>query len=111
MAAKAGTSDNKTKIEALHDAASRFVDLMRDKADATLLPFSSQVEQPGEFTTNKRLLKDRIRSLGRPAAPPSTTRPTRAFRQSSPANRRASATLSLTDGVDEDPAAGTRRTK
>jgi VWFA-related protein len=104
MAEKAGTGDNKTKIEALHDAASRFVDLMREKAEATLLPFSSQVEQPGEFTTNKRLLKDRIHGLkpaGGTAIYDATYQGIQTVVASKPKGKRY--VVVLTDGVDEDP--------
>ena len=104
MAAKAGTSDNKTKIEALHDAASRFVDLMRDKAEATLLPFSSQVEQPGVFTTDKRSLKERIRKLqpaGGTAIYDATYQGIQTVVASKPRGKRY--VVVLTDGVDEDP--------
>jgi len=43
MRAKANDTDRSSKIQALHVAASRFVDLMRTGAKTTLLPFSSQV--------------------------------------------------------------------
>lgn len=63
MKAKASTTDALSKMEALHSAASRFVELMRPNARTTLLPFSSAVEVPGQFSTDKKALENRIRQL------------------------------------------------
>jgi VWFA-related protein len=63
MKAKASETDKASKIEALHTAASRFVELMRGNARTTLLPFSTAVERPQIFTDDKRGLKARIRRL------------------------------------------------
>lgn len=103
MTAKAG-ADNKTKMEALHDAASRFVDLMRPGAQATLLPFSSEVEVPGPFSEDKGLLKDRIRRL-RPEGGTSLFDATHAGIETVVATRPKGKryVIALTDGVDEDP--------
>ncbi len=103
MAAKAG-DDRKTKMEALHEAAGRFVDLMRDGAKSTLLPFSSQVERPGEFTSDKRLLKDRIRRLtpsGGTSLFDAAHAGVEAVVATRPKGKRY--VVVLTDGVDEDP--------
>jgi VWFA-related protein len=63
MKAKASAEDPAPKIEALHTAAARFVDLMRASARTTLLPFSTAVERPQPFTDDKRGLKARINRL------------------------------------------------
>jgi VWFA-related protein len=55
--------DPTPKIEALHRAASRFVDLMRPSAQTTLLPFSGEVARPQPFTTDKAALKKAIANL------------------------------------------------
>jgi VWFA-related protein len=64
MSTKANDKDKKTKMEALKQAAARFVELMRPNAKTTLLPFSSEVSTPAAFTSNKKSLKDRIVYLG-----------------------------------------------
>jgi VWFA-related protein len=51
------------KIEALHRAASRFVDLMPASARFSLLQFSDKVEMPTPFTSDKEDLKRAIRKL------------------------------------------------
>jgi VWFA-related protein len=63
MRAKASDADPLSKIEALHRAAARFVDLMRPNARTTLLPFSTAVDRPQPFSTDKRALKERIKEL------------------------------------------------
>lgn len=63
MNGKANDTDQKTKIEALHDSGSRFIDLMRPGARVSLLPFSSEVELPSDFTANKAELKGKIEAL------------------------------------------------
>src|SRR5581483_8249484 len=50
MREPANDTDKKSKIEALREAASRFVDLMRPGAKTTLLPFSDKIEQPQQFS-------------------------------------------------------------
>ncbi len=45
MAERAADGDDKPKIEALREAASRFVELMRPTAKTTLLPFSSEIQK------------------------------------------------------------------
>ncbi len=63
MRMPANDTDKVTKIEALHSAASRFVDLMPPRAKTTLLPFSSAVSVPGPFRSDKGSLKASIREL------------------------------------------------
>jgi VWFA-related protein len=70
MKDKAVEGDPRTKIEALKDAASRFVGLMRPTLDPnrpaaqmTLLPFSHIIDRPEPFTTDKRQLRARINAL------------------------------------------------
>ena len=63
MGEKASGEDERTKIEALKEAASRFVDLMGHNAQATVTPFSDFIEVPGAFTNRKDALKRRIQSL------------------------------------------------
>ncbi len=63
MRMPANDTDKVTKIEALHSAASRFVDLMPPRAKTTLLPFSSEVSVPGPFRSDKASLKASIREL------------------------------------------------
>jgi Mg-chelatase subunit ChlD len=63
MRMPANNTDKVTKIEALHSAASRYVDLMPPRARTTLLPFSSAVSMPDDFNSNKDRLKADIRKL------------------------------------------------
>src|SRR5262249_24193429 len=53
MSAKASTEDDKSKMEALHEAAVNFIRKMPDQTKASLLPFSSAVESPRPFTSDK----------------------------------------------------------
>jgi Ca-activated chloride channel family protein len=57
MKERADNNDTSTKIAALKGAAERFIDLMRVKAKATLLPFSDQVRNPSPFSGDKDELK------------------------------------------------------
>lgn len=63
MREPANDTDRTPKIDALKDAASRFVDLMRPNAQTTLLPFASEITNPRPFSTDKADLKKRIRDL------------------------------------------------
>jgi VWFA-related protein len=56
-------TDRITKMQALHRAAGRFVDLMRPGAQTTLLSFSDRVDQPQAFSANKVRLKQDILRL------------------------------------------------
>src|SRR5262249_49421050 len=93
-----------SKIQALHDAASRFVNLMHRKAMATLLPFSSQVEQPLPFTNNQGSLRTRINQL-QPEGGTSLYDATFAGIETVVAARLPGKryVVVLTDGIDEDP--------
>ena len=53
MSGPARRDDAKLKIVAAQESASRFVELMRPGARATILPFSSKVETPENFTDNQ----------------------------------------------------------
>jgi VWFA-related protein len=104
MKEKADASDQRTKIEALRTAASRFVDLMRRDAKTTLQPFSSEVEIPDDFTDNKQLLIRRIEKL-EPEGGTSLYDAAYAGLETLAAAHRPgrNAVVVLTDGRDEDP--------
>jgi VWFA-related protein len=104
MRAKANDADRGSKMQALHVAASRFVDLMRPGAKTTLLPFSSRVETPGPFTTDKVDLKKKIQDL-RPAGGTLLYDATYAGIETLVAGRPPGkkAVVVLTDGKDESP--------
>ncbi len=93
-----------SKIRALHDAASRFVNLMHRKAMATLLPFSSRVERPEPFTNDQMRLRRRILGL-QPEGGTSLYDATFAGIETLVASGRPDKryVVVLTDGVDEDP--------
>jgi VWFA-related protein len=63
MLEPADDNDKKSKIEALHEAASRFADLMRANARTSLLSFSDRPGMPGPFIADKPVLKKQIRGL------------------------------------------------
>lgn len=63
MLDRASDNDKLRKIEALHQAGTRFVDLIRPGARTTVLPFSDKPERPEEFTDDKKKLKDKIEGL------------------------------------------------
>lgn len=63
MKGKASDTDAQTKIEALHDAAARFIDLTRPNARTTLLPFSTTVDTARTPTSDRAALKGRIRAI------------------------------------------------
>ncbi len=109
MAAKAEEDDRKTKIEALREAASRFVELMGPTAQTTLLPFSSDIEKPQPFSGDKGALKARIQAL-QPATGTLLYDATWTGVETLAAARLGGkkAVVVLTDGVDESP--GSRRT-
>jgi VWFA-related protein len=56
-------NDRITKMQALHRAAGRFVDIMRHGSRTTLLPFSDRVATPKPFSGDKASLKETIRRL------------------------------------------------
>lgn len=53
----------KRKIDALQEAATRFVDIMRTSARATVMEFSDTVSPPGPFTASKDDLRQRIHNI------------------------------------------------
>jgi VWFA-related protein len=63
MSAKASDTDKVSKIQALHEAASRFVSGLRPGARTALMPFSDRPEAPADFTDNKAELKNGIEAL------------------------------------------------
>ena len=109
MAAKAEAGDQKSKIQALREAASRFVELMRPTAKTTLLPFSSDIEKPQPFSADKKALQEVIQRL-EPATGTLLYDATWTGVETLAAGRLQGkrAVIVLTDGVDESP--GSRRT-
>jgi VWFA-related protein len=104
----ANDTDKISKMQALHNAASRFVELMRPNAQTTLLPFSTEVSRPQQFTTDKSALKKNIARL----KPEGGTRLYDAIYdgvETLVASRAEGkkAVVVLTDGKDESP--GSRR--
>ncbi len=105
MKEKADANDQRTKIEALRTAASRFVELMRRDAMTTLQPFSSEVDDmPSNFTDDKQFMIQRIKEL-QPAGGTSLYDATYAGLETLAAARREGrkAVVVLTDGRDEAP--------
>jgi VWFA-related protein len=63
MELPADDNDARPKIQALHTAASRFVEIMPKTAYTTVLPFGSIVDVPQNFTQDKHKLVQQINSL------------------------------------------------
>jgi VWFA-related protein len=63
MEMPADASDSRSKIDALHKAAARFVQIMPDTAKTTVLAFGSVVEVPDNLSTDKRKLIGQIQGL------------------------------------------------
>jgi VWFA-related protein len=104
MAAPADDKDKVSKIEALHRAAARFVDIMRPGAQTTLLPFSTRVERPEPFSADKPALKQRINRLeadGGTLLYDATYDALMTLQAARAEGKRA--VVVLTDGVDEAP--------
>jgi VWFA-related protein len=100
----AGQEDPRPKIQALHEAASRFIDVMRPGARTTLIPFNDVVESAGPFTADKPALKRRVRSLtaeGGTLLYDATYEAIETLQAENPPCKKA--VLVLTDGVDEVP--------
>lgn len=55
--------DATSKIKALHRAAARFVNVMPSTGRVTLVPFSTTVGTPKEFSNDKNILKSAIEKL------------------------------------------------
>lgn len=104
MCAKANDTDRKTKIEALRYAATRFIELMRPTAQTTLLSFSSTVDSPSAFSSNKLRLKNSIFNLnpdGGTLLYDATMAGVETLRAARLTGRKA--VVVLTDGKDEAP--------
>ena len=109
MAERAADGDDKPKIEALREAASRFVELMRPTAKTTLLPFSSEIQKPLPFSANKQALIRDIKELqpeGGTLLYDATWYGVETLAAARLPGKKA--VVVLTDGVDESP--GSRRT-
>ncbi|HEV3448650.1 MAG TPA: VWA domain-containing protein [Gemmataceae bacterium] len=100
----ADDSDEVSKIQALRQAASRFIDIMRPGARTTLLPFSDEPDPAKPFTADKRALKDGIRDLragGQTALFDATYEAIETLAATRPEGKRA--VVVLTDGQDNKP--------
>ncbi len=90
-----------TKLQALHRAAARFIDVMRPEAQTTLLPFNDRVEPPQPFSADKPRLKQRILRLkprGQTALFDATYAGVEMVELARPTGKRALVVLS--DGID-----------
>jgi VWFA-related protein len=63
MKPPADDQDQVSKMEALHRAAKRFVDIMPSRGFSTVVPFSTDVGRPGDFVSEKRKLTEQIKKL------------------------------------------------
>jgi VWFA-related protein len=63
MRQPADDHDKIPKIKALHQAAGRFVDIMRPSAKTTLIAFSNSIDKPDPFSNDKAALKAKINKL------------------------------------------------
>jgi VWFA-related protein len=63
MRQPADDTDTVSKIDALKNAAARFIDKMPDRTRTALLPFSSTVQMPESFGADKARLKAAVRGL------------------------------------------------
>jgi VWFA-related protein len=108
MSRKASDTDKVSKMQALHTAAARFVDLMRTRSRTTLLPFSTTVEPAQPFSSEKDKLKAEINKLkpqGGTLLYDATYAGIETLMAERPRGKKA--VVVLTDGKDEDP--GSRR--
>jgi VWFA-related protein len=108
MSQKAAEGDERKKIDALKEAAKRFVAFLRPGARTTLLPFSTKVDRPEPFTTDKEVLQGRIKALtplGGTLLYDATYAGIETLVAAGPEGKRA--VVVLTDGKDEAP--GSRR--
>lgn len=63
MNGKADVKDNLKKIDALKEAASRFVELMRANSKTSLLTFGDKPDQAQAFSSDKKVLKRNIQAI------------------------------------------------
>jgi VWFA-related protein len=101
MRAPADREERKPKIQALHRAASRFVEIMPTTGSASILPFSSLVGLPSEFTNDRPSLIARIKLL-RPEGETALLDATYAGIGTLDASRRPGkqVVVAMTDGID-----------
>ncbi len=104
MKDKASDEDVKSKIEALHEAASAFIKRLPPRSRVTLLPFSDTVNMPAPFSSDTSHLEDAIRKL-QPRGGTLLYDAIYAGIETLVADRRTGrrAIIVLTDGKDEDP--------
>ncbi len=101
MSDPADDTDTASKIDALHRAAGRFVDIMRPGARTTLLPFSDVPSTPKDFSADKDQLKEEIGQLepgGQTALFDATHDAVLTLVAARPGGKRA--VVVLTDGID-----------
>jgi VWFA-related protein len=101
MSAPADDVSRVPKIKALHKAAGQFVQLMRPGARTTLLPFSSTVGKPENFSDNKADLQRRIDALkpdGETALFDAVFAAVETLEAGRPPGKRS--VVALTDGID-----------
>lgn len=101
MLLPADDTDKDRKIDALKEAAMRFVDKMGNRGRTTVLDFSDAVSVPGEFTSDPRQLKPQIDSLqakGETAFLDAAYTAIMTLEAENPDGKRA--VIVLTDGVD-----------
>jgi VWFA-related protein len=101
MTEPADDSDQISKMEALHKAATRYVDIMRAGARMTLLPFSDEPTTPEPFSDDKVALKQAISRLdagGQTALFDSIYDAVRTLNAAHPEGKQA--VVVLTDGID-----------
>jgi VWFA-related protein len=63
MLAPAADGDSKPKLQALHEAAARFADMMRPNSRTSVVAFSDRADMPSPFSSDKSLVKKRVREL------------------------------------------------
>src|SRR5262249_28618431 len=104
MREPANDTDKKSKMAALHEAAGRFVDLMRPGAKTTLLPFSDRIDKPQPFSDDKGALKRAVAKLkarGGTLLYDATLDGVETLVAERPEGKKA--VVVLTDGMDESP--------
>jgi VWFA-related protein len=104
MREPANDTDKKSKMAALHEAAGRFVDLMRPGAKTTLLPFSDRIDKPQPFSDDKGALTraiDKLKARGGTLLYDATFYGVETLVAARPEGKKA--VVVLTDGMDESP--------
>ncbi len=97
----ANDTDKTRKIDDLKAAASRFVEIMREKARTTIMEFSDQVKSPDPFSGDKHSLQAAIKGLtpgGETAFLDAAYTALMALGAEDPLGKRA--VVVLTDGID-----------